>query len=538
MQFVNCTDKTITSGPIKAELVPVISGAADDTVSLGEASVSETGSQVDEGAQEEERPEATSRSVICRDIMPASFRSGDAGTVMIQAQLSRNGIDFTPLSQIQLICHEFTTVDLFPNFVPLGGAKEIIVRGSGFFPADIIATVALVTPINPVVGEAATSASRKNSSASVSHSIAGSVKAPVVVTTDEDDGDDHESIGNAEDGNADAHNPLLNVITMRADVLSSTEMKLLVPPINDFLKDGYAFPEDLPYIVDAQVSFSLANDPANFLSKVGLDLKYFKNGKMSLAPTALRRPTCDKSVVSFIDPEINTGSTITPLVLLPEHGWLRSVSNAAKVIIRNSDSGFLRTPSVDFVSVEETGAYSVKCDLDISTPPISPGEEESPDSGESSSAEPPSNVPVDMNEIDSLSIELLLDGSTPLDEVFACKLPLFNNVKVVGPVQPFPKDGAPKGSTVTMSVQGIVNTASNIAKIRLRGTNDKYEEVQATIVGEITSDGSANISFNMPESLGEVAVNVKGKEKSVFVDISIDGLSYDKGGAPILLVKY
>jgi hypothetical protein len=517
----------------------------NDNVSIGGVSASDAGSYAEEGkdgAAVEIRPEVVSRTVVCRNVTPSLFRSEDTGTVIIQAQLSRNGSDFAPLSPIKIICHEFTTVDIYPNFVPYRG-KEVMVRGSGFFPADVIATVALVTPIQPISTQATVDASRKNSSSSSHHSSSGSAKIPAASgSAEEEDLDDHESLRSVESFTCDVHNPLLKVLTVKAQLLSSTEMALLVPPIEEFLKEGFAFPEDLPLIVDAQVSFSLANDPANFLSKVGLELKYFKNGKIDVDPIALRRPTCDKSIVSYIDPDFNTTSTITPIILRPENGWLRSIPNAAKILISDETSGFTRTPSAEFVYSEETGAYYVKCALDISIPPVLDDacEDQELSSGESAlvSVQENSRTMADMTSVKFLAIQFLLDGTTPVEDALVCKLPLFNNIKVVSPVQPFPKDGATKGSAVTMSVQGIVETSSNQVNLRLRGTNDKYEEIRATIIGDVTTDGSANIAFNMPDSLGEVAVNIKGKEKSVFVDISIDGASYDKGASPVLLVKY
>jgi hypothetical protein len=544
VQFVNCMDRKITSGAIKAEVIPLAS-IGDDNISIGGASASDGGSYAEEGkddAPNENRIEVPTRTVICRNVTPSSFRSGDAGTVIIQAQLSRNGSDFLQLSPIQIICHEFTTVDLYPNFVPYQG-KEVTVRGSGFFPADVIATIALVTPIQPVGTQAEVDASRKNSSSSSHHSSSGSAKAPAASgSAEEEDLDDRESLRSAESFAGDIHNPLLNVLTVKAQVLSSTEMTLLVPPIEDFLKEGYIFPGDLPLIVDAQVSFSLANDPANFLSKVGLELKYFKNGQITVNPVAMRRPTCDKSIISYVDPEVDVNSTITAITLRPENGWLRSVPNAAKIIISDEASGFMRTPPAEFVLSEDTGTYHVKCTLDISIPPVlSDVENQVSNSDEAALVDDKATeLPVlaDMTSIDFLSIQFLPDGTTPLEDSLICKMPLFNNIRVVGPVQPFPKDGATKGSAVTMTVQGVVETPSKQVKLRLRGTNDKYEEVRATIVGEVAADGSVNIAFTMPESLGEVAVNVKGKEKTVFVDISIDGVSFDKGASPVLPVKY
>jgi hypothetical protein len=545
VQFLNSDHPEITSDVFLAEVLPVDKDAAadDDLNSIGDDNSLDGSMQ---GSPSERSLDRRSRShggeskvdedlslrrfVVCRRVNVRALGTAAGGTISLRAMLSRNRIDFTSPSPDRIICHEFTPRGCVPNCVPFLGQREVIVQGAGFFPLGMQAAISIVT----VVGASAPAASPEKKSKKKGGKAGGGAAAVVAAVegpADSPDGipDDARSllsVGSSVGSSFVAsQSPAFNVVTVPVRFDSYNELAVMIPPLEVFVKAGVKLPKDMPGVLEASILFCLESDPSRALSRIEVPFYFYTEGPIEVTPAIIRKPG---SGGSALEGQAGAEAPGTQrLTLTGRNNWLTFQSNAAKVLFSNQEANFLRSVDAVMVSAGD-GTFMIECALPLLDQQASFADlraQSSLGELEDAGAAPPLN---------SLKIALLVDGKTAPDENNTCSVTLFGASKITGVVGAAPKDGFAKGASVTVSAVGLIAVPQ--CTIRLRGVNSKSVSIKGN-VGEVTN-GAGNITFVMPESLEDVEPNVKGKEKTVYIDVSIDGITVDNGEDLLLPVKY
>lgn len=427
-----------------------------------------------------------------------------------------------------------------PNCVPLLGQREVVVQGTGFFPLGMQAAISIVT----IVGAAAPVSSPEKKTKKKGGAAKVERAASVEITAADgpmdppdgilDDARSMLSVGSSVGSSFVAsQSPAFHVVTVPVRFDSYSELAVMVPPLEVFVKAGVKLPKDTPRVLEASILFCLESDPSRALSRIEVPFYFYTEGPIEVNPPIIRKPGSGGAVLEgAVGAEEWGGQKLT---LTGKNNWMTFQSNAAKVLFSNQEANFLR--SVDAVMIPAgDGAFMIECALpllheqkasfaEMRADSLSAAEIEEGERAAADSPPPPLN---------SLRIAVLVDGKTAPDENNMCTVTLFGACNVTGIVGAAPKDGFPKGATVTVAAAGLI--AIPQCTIRLRGVNSKCVTVKGN-VGDV-SNGTGNITFVMPESLEDVEPNVKGKEKTVYLDVSLDGVTVDMGEDLLLSVKY
>lgn len=492
-----------------------------------------------EAPVEEVTPTRGQRKLVCRNVDIGGLKNKSGATLMLEPQLSRNSTDFAPGNGEKIICHEFTPTDAYPNCVPFLSQREIILRGSGFFPLGMQAAIAISTVVKatPIEEEKTKKkGGKKESLRKASVSAATPLVLPLSTENSVNitDGLSAEpsvaSLASVGSFIMESESPAFHVMTVPVRFNSVSELAVTIPALVDFVRPGLKLPDDVPSVLRAQILFSLASDAAASLSKTEVEFFFYQENAIVVSPTVCRRYHQQSFSISGVN------------------NWISFQPNAPKLIFSDVVAGFTQTVDVEAVPSNDGETFHMVCEL--------PGNQKPPEAVESSATEgeedgeegittaPPTTLEISESFLENpsvvyknLKIELLLDGVSHPEVENVCSVAMFDKVDIVELANPLPKEGATKGATVSFVASGMVSSSTCV--VRLRGVNDKHVDMDGTVeIDEETGDGT--FSFQMPDTLEEIEVHVKGKEKSVFVDISIDGgATFDKSEAPILVVgKY
>ena len=146
--------------------------------------------------------------------------------------------------------------------------------------------------------------------------------------------------------------------------------------------------------------------------------------------------------------------------------------------------------------------------------------------------------------IESVSVSLLLDGTTALPSQFSCDLIVFDGLKVGAIVNP--KGGYAHNSQVAVAVLGMPSIVTDCV-IQIRGDEKDKNSSGVTVIGKNyfelqglkSKENNQEIVFTLPdsESFSKIVPVLVKKAKMYYVDISIDGgSSFDSSATAILQV--
>lgn len=534
VRLVNVDNTSLCSPPILAELMPEdvfeegeAAGGGGDDQSVAGSIASATSFDHNDTKVENFNEHGKKRRILCRNVDLTQLKNKSGATLMLQAQLSRNSTDFPPGNAERIICHEFTPSDAFPNCVPFPGQREITFRGSGFFPLGMQAAIAITTHVNAVPiedGKAKKKGKRDGRK--------GSALSNRPITPDNSVTDclaempSVTSLASVGSFIMESESPAFHVLTVPVRFDSVSELAISIPGLQEFVKPGLKLPDNVPSVLKAQILFSLASDANCSLSKAEVAFFFYKEGGVSVSPSICRRFSRQMFTFSGIDK------------------WISFQPNNPKIMFSDKENGFFQTVDVQAVSSEDGEAYDLICEL--------PDHEMQEPTAEGEQAEVGADAALGMASFvqsesfaerpnmsyKSLRVALLLDGVTPPEEHNMCSINIFDQVSIIELANALAKEGATRGATISYVASGLI--PSDACVVRLRGVNDAVVDLRGTI-GDINEEtNSGTFSFEMPDSLEDIEPHVKGKEKKVFVDISIDGgLTFDTSDSPILLVgKY
>ena len=376
------------------------------------------------------------RTFVVSGLNIASLCPKSSPCVVLQTQLTRNGVDFSVPTPDKIVCHWFNPKEVQPSCCPIAGQREITVVGEGFMPSSLV-----------------------------------DVEALLKVTL---------SAGRKPDNKAIVREKAVLVRSERFDELTFT-----VPAISEFLAAGEKLNDAAYY--SAAIQFRLASGA--LLCPHEVPFYYFRPMAIKVTPTVCRR----------------AGGT--PIVIsCPNLGF---ISQDAKVFIGDNASGLMDTTTPLEYTEATLGVHTIQCTL-------------------------PSLVAVDEdgNEADTpaenVFVGVLLDGMTMPDQVEMVKLRVFDVLQTKEPI--VAKGGATPGSAVTVPVSGLVQSA--ICIVRVRGVDEKFIDITAEMDEELE-----NVAFTLPDTIVTIPPEIKGKANYYYVDISIDGHSFDRAEEANLLVK-
>lgn len=151
---------------------------------------------------------------------------------------------------------------------------------------------------------------------------------------------------------------------------------------------------------------------------------------------------------------------------------------------------------------------------------------------------------VEHSQVTSMSVTVALDGISYCTEENAARVTLFSNLAKYTFQPAIPKGGATANSTVGLLLEQYCPPVIPAEKIRvsLYGENVTAGSiVQGTLVDTIVGGQTMSlITFSMPDqpTLSKIGPVMQGKEKLLYVDVSIDGgETYDKAERPMLQMK-
>jgi hypothetical protein len=563
VRLVNVDNPEQCTPPMLAELLPMDEFAElDPEESIGMDDQSGGGSirsqasfeggsfdEHDAMTKEEAAPAAGRRRILCRNVDLSALKNATGATLMLEAQLSRNHKDFAPGNDERIICHEFTPSHALPNCVPFSSQREITFHGSGFFPLGMQAAIAITTVIDAVPIEDGKSKKKGGGkkgagpgpavgrvSPSASRPLSPDPSMPVGVDGGNSLGEGNSVASLASVGSfmMESESPAFHAMTVPVRFDSISELAITVPGITDFLRPGLKLPDNMPAVLGAKILFCLASDATASLSKQEVDFYFYSEKAITVTPAICRRFSGQKFTIDGVE------------------NWLSFQPNAPKLIFSDKASGFCQCVDVETVS-SDNGTYQIVCGLPGNDPRPEPapaveggaaeggeGEGEGEATAEAPAVITQSESFLERPEIEykNIRIGLLLDGVSPPEEGLMCSVTVFDKVSILDLVAALPKEGAVKGATIAFNASGIVPSSTCV--VRLRGVNDKYVDVDGTVGDTSEETGNGTFSFQMPENLGEIECHAKGKEKSLYVDISIDGgVSFDKSEVLNLVVgKY
>jgi len=141
--------------------------------------------------------------------------------------------------------------------------------------------------------------------------------------------------------------------------------------------------------------------------------------------------------------------------------------------------------------------------------------------------------------LSTLMFGIMLDGITVPQYDDMARITIFGNAEILGDSVAVPKGGAPLGSQVVLECAGLLR--SDVCKVRVRGINNEFVEVDGTIdisdAPEGDVDENMSITFAVPGSMGDCEPDVRGKDSFFFVDISMNGKHFNNSESPILQIK-
>lgn len=147
--------------------------------------------------------------------------------------------------------------------------------------------------------------------------------------------------------------------------------------------------------------------------------------------------------------------------------------------------------------------------------------------------------------IESVSVSLLLDGTTALPSQFSCDLVVFDSLKVGAIVNP--KGGYAHNSQVSVVVLGMPSIVTDCV-VQIRGDEKDKNSSGVAIIGKNyfelqgmrSKENNQEVIFTLPdgESFSKIVPVLIKKAKMYYVDISIDGgSSFDSSASAILQVS-
>ncbi len=141
----------------------------------------------------------------------------------------------------------------------------------------------------------------------------------------------------------------------------------------------------------------------------------------------------------------------------------------------------------------------------------------------------------DLSSLSSLFVSLSLDGHDEPAEATWDKLCFYTSLAAYTAPAP-PKGGFVGGASISLTLQEYCRPVQNSCKVRLRGVNEALAiEAAATL---LDSGSSSVVQFTLPPEALKLDVVMNGKEKLLFVDVSIDaGVTYDKAESAMLQIK-
>lgn len=538
VRLVNCDDPSLCSPPMLAELLPEDAFAeegeddgAQDDQSVGGGSIASAASFDQNDIKETPVVPSSKRRIMCRSVYLSALKNRSGATLMLQAQLSRNAKDYAAANETRIICHEFTPTEAYPNCVPFASQREITFRGSGFFPLGMQAAIAITTHVDAVPIEdkqkkkskkgVGKNGARPNTPVSPENSVTeGLNEMPSIASL--------MSMASIGSFIMESNSPAFHVLTVPVRFDSVSELAICIPALSEFVRPGLKLPDKMPTVLKAQILFSLASDSTASLSKSELDFFFYQDTAITVAPALCRRFSGQSFTFSGVG------------------NWLSFMPNAARLIFSDKESDFIQTLDVKAVPSEDGDCYMLltelpgnerKHELEVEAQAKVEGEDEVALVAPAILEQSESFLERPQITYRSLQVGLLLDGVTPPEESNMCTVQIFDQVAILELANALPKEGAVKGSTVTYVASGLLLSEACI--VRLRGINGAHIDLAGSI-SAVDDKGGGTFSFQMPDTLADIECHVKGKEKSVYVDVSIDGGStWDKSEIPILIVgKY
>ena len=267
-----------------------------------------------------------------------------------------------------------------------------------------------------------------------------------------------------------------------------------IPPADDiFVKNGESVPANVDHF-SVEISFRLPNGRP--LQDSAFQFNYYREQPINIFPRAVRatggtKLTITSNYIRFVSDEAHVS-------------FIEKTNNLEKNV---KFSAFKEIEGEDFLT------YAIECDSPILLPAEEDDDEE-----------------VDERHFgDKVYIGLLLDGiSRPIDS-FLFEAELFEEVILESPIS---KSPVSVGSTVTAMASGLVDSDVCIIRIRSAKT-DEYIELDGEIGEELDC-----LSFSIPEEARELFPEDGSKTGSYFLDISIDGSTFDVTDSPSLLLKH
>jgi hypothetical protein len=492
--------------------------------------------------------------VVC-DVDIQEILSGiDASNslISIRAALSMNGQDFcesTPESET-LICHSFRAVTVSPNAYPYAFdayKNELKVKGESFIPTELLphgtrieavfqcdvdktgVKREVVVPIrcesadtiyvNPpsiiqlMQGKQVLDKSKKSKSTPSSptkKNIETLPSAPYIPVSL------HFQMSSTGGGTEVLGSQKLTLFLYQPQAITVTPSFIRVGresstlAIKGFGPGGFLFQAN-----SAQVSYSRGD----------LNIQYLSNDVVF------------QEIKPVVSEEVSSKNTSTKS---SKKGGIVEKPVSEYVLIAKTPISFVKAPAVVEVEVEAKSEAVLEGNELVegeSTAVVSEGVEAVVDPEGVEATENVEVPPVEEVVVEEpkgyVDISVLLDGSTTLSEEYCVKLLLFDQIVING--SNVPKGGAVSGNTVELAVTGLITASDCVGVVRLRGVSGAGIDIPATINTETNT-----MAFVVPDpsSLSTIDAEIRGKEKFVFVDVSIDnGQSFDVSAEATLQIK-
>ena len=195
----------------------------------------------------EEEVLVVSRGVDLSSLLGIREEEGEEGAkcVLIRAQVSSNGIDFSEPGPESMLCHKFAPAGLHPVCGTFEGQREVVVTGSGLIPSDLLQMEAVHT---------------------------------LVIDSEE-----------GEDGKVELE------ASVPVRCTQWNELSYTVPSVRDFFT-GESFPVPNKNVLEVDVHFRLAM--GEYLSVNTFTFQYYKTARVEVYPDVIRRSGGTKLSIS------------------------------------------------------------------------------------------------------------------------------------------------------------------------------------------------------------------------------------------------
>ena len=266
-----------------------------------------------------------------------------------------------------------------------------------------------------------------------------------------------------------------------------------IPPVDDiFKKNKKAVPDDTDFYC-AQIGFRLSDGKP--LQEKAFEFNYYREQPIDVYPRAIRASGGTKLSITS--------------------SYIQFVSDEAEIsFIERNNVVEKSVKFSEFKELEgETLCYSIECEA----PCLIPDDEESRTDND------------DRNPVDKVYIGLLLDGiSRPIDS-YLFEAEIFEEVYIETPIA---KGPSVVGSLITARAMGLVD--SDVCIIRIRSpASEEYIDFDGEIGEELDT-----LVFTLPEEVRELFPGDNSKSGSYFIDVSIDGSTFDEMESPGFLIKH